>query len=82
MEDGLRKIADAHNVKLRVREDLSSLNRKLVSAGVYNNLTRKKVQGWIDVRNNADHGRFGEYDADDVAGMVGGVERFLDDHLQ
>lgn len=81
LEDGLRKIADANSVKLKVREDLSSLNGKLVSAGVYNNLTRKKIQVWIDVRNNADHGNFGEYDAGDVADMLQGVETFLANHL-
>lgn len=81
LEDCLRKIADANSVKLKVREDLSSLNGKLVSAGVYNNLTRKKIQVWIDVRNNADHGHFGEYDAGDVADMLQGVETFLANHL-
>ncbi len=82
LKDGLRKIAAAHNVKLKAREDLSSLNSKLVSASVYNDLMRKKVRVWINVRNNADHGHFGEYDANDVADMVGGVERFLADRLQ
>ncbi|MDP8926543.1 MAG: hypothetical protein M3M97_06470 [Actinomycetota bacterium] len=53
-----------------------------MSAGVYNNLVRKKIQVWIAVRNNADHGHFGEYDAHDVADMVGGIERFLADRLQ
>lgn len=82
LEDGLRKIADANIVKLKAREDLSSLNSKLVSADVYNNLMRKKIQVWIDVRNNADHGHFGEYDTNDVTDMISGVERFLADYLQ
>ena len=73
---------DANSVKLKARKDLSSVNSKLVSADVYNNLPRKKIQVRIVVRNNADHGSFGEYAADDVADMVGGVERFHADRLQ
>lgn len=76
------KIADANSVKLKARKDLSSLNSKLVSAGVYNNLVRKKIQVWIAVRNNADHGHFGECAADDIADMVGSIKRFLADRLQ
>ena len=82
MEVDLRKIVDANSVNLKARKDLSSVNSKLVSADVYNNLPRKKIQVRIVVRNNADHGNFGEYAADDVADMVGGVERFLADRLQ
>lgn len=37
----------ANSVKLKARQDLSSLNSKLVSAGVYNNLVRKKIQVWM-----------------------------------
>ncbi len=44
LEDGLRKIADANSAKLKASKDLSSLDSKLVSAGVYNNLVRKKIQ--------------------------------------
>jgi len=66
LEDGQRKIADANSVKLKAKKDLSSVNGKLVSAGVYNNLVRKKIQVWIVVRNNADHGYFGEYDTDEL----------------
>ena len=53
-----------------------------MSAGVYNNLVRKKIQVWIAVRNNADHGHVGECAADDIADMVGGIKRFLADRLQ
>ena len=53
-----------------------------MSAGVYNNLVRKKIQVWIAVRNNADHRHFGEFAADDIADMVGGIKRFLADRLQ
>lgn len=82
LEDGLRRIANNHGVKRKSREDLSSLNHKLANAGTYGRLTQKQVQVWTEVRNSADHGHFDEYTADDVANMISGVGRFLDEHLR
>lgn len=81
LEDGLRKIATNKNVKLKAREDISSLNRKIADSGVYNRLVQKKVQVWADIRNSADHGHFNEYTTEDAADMISGVERFLADYL-
>ncbi len=82
LEDGLRKIATANGVKLKAREDLNSLNRKIADKGVYNRLVQKKIQVWTDVRNHADHGAFDEYSSDDVSDVIRGVERFLSNYLQ
>lgn len=81
LEDGLRKICSAAEVTLKSKEDISSLNHKLADANVYNRLTQKKIQVWNDVRNNADHGKFDEYDQDDVIEMLKGVQSFLEQHL-
>ncbi|MBI4188712.1 MAG: hypothetical protein HY529_05860 [Chloroflexi bacterium] len=34
-----------------------------------------------DIRNNADHGNFGQYDAGHVKDMLEGVQRFLSTYL-
>jgi hypothetical protein len=81
LEDGLRRICLARGVKLGSKEDLSSLNKKLADGGVYNRLTQKKVQVYNDIRNNADHGKFSEYKADDVKDMLKGVREFLGQYL-
>ncbi len=82
LEDGLRKIASVNEIKLKAREDLSSLNRKVADKNVYNRLVQKKVQVWTGVRNHADHGEFGEYSSQNVADMIRGIEKFLADYLQ
>lgn len=82
LEDGLRKICTNQGVTLKSKEDISSLNKKLADNGAYNRLTQKKLQVWNDVRNNADHGHFGEYGSEDVEHMLKGVQGFLEQHLQ
>jgi hypothetical protein len=77
LEDGLRRLARNSNIKVRDKDDLSALNSKCAQGGLYNRLTQKKIQVWIDVRNSADHGKFSEYTADDVKSMLRGVSEFL-----
>ena len=81
LENGLRQIATEHGIKLKAKEDLSSLNSKCAQAGLYNRLTQKKLQVWTDVRNHADHGEFDQYTESDVRAMLAGVTDFLGTHL-
>lgn len=78
LEDGLRKLLGAAGITLK---SISSLNHKLADANVYNRLTQKKIQVWNDIRNNADHGKFNEYNGDDVKDMLKGVQVFLEQYL-
>lgn len=82
LENGLRRICMVHGITLSVKEDISSLNKKLADAGVYNRLTQQKVQVWNNIRNNADHGKFNEYKVDDVNEMLKGVRSFLEQYIQ
>jgi hypothetical protein len=61
LENGLRKMTNNNNIKLKSRENIVSLNQKLADAKIYNRLTQKMVQVWNDIRDNADHGNFDEY---------------------
>jgi hypothetical protein len=81
LEDGLRKIAISHEIKVREREDIGSLNSKLAEAGIYNKITLKRIQIWNDIRNNADHGKFSEYNIELVKEMISGVRDFLGQYL-
>ncbi|MGI8996488.1 MAG: HEPN domain-containing protein [Pyrinomonadaceae bacterium] len=81
LEDGLRKICAKISVTVKSQEDISSLNKKLADAQVYNRLMQKKVQVWNDIRNNADHAKFSEYSKDDVKEMLKGVTDFLAQYL-
>ena len=82
LENGLRRIATRNSIKVKAREDLSSLNHKCANAEVYNRLVQKKLEVIIGIRNSADHGKFDEYSEEDVSDMVRGVKMFLGDYLE
>jgi hypothetical protein len=82
LEDGLRRICKNLEIAIKGREDISSLNSKLAAKGVYNRLRQKQIQVWNDIRNNADHGNFKEYDEENVRDMLQGVRIFLSEYLK
>ena len=81
LENGLRKIANRHNVPVKDSDDISSLNTKLANAEVYPRSVQKQLQAWKAVRDPADHGKFGEYTADTVKYMLDGVQNFIAEHF-
>ena len=44
---------------------------------VYNKLAEKSNTAWIHLRNDAAHGRYSEYDDNDVLSMVIGIRDFI-----
>lgn len=80
LEEGMRRIATTHGITLKRDDELQSLNTRLAHAGVYNRLVQKELAPWIEVRNLADHGRFGEYQDYQVEAMLRGVPTFLAQH--
>lgn len=81
LEQGLRRIATNRGVKVREKDDLSTLNQKLAAKDVYTRLVQKRLEVWTGVRNAADHGRFSDYSMSDVREMHAGVSSFLAQHL-
>ena len=77
LEDGLRRLAAAKDLKVAPRDDISALNSRLASKDVYSDLIRKQVAFWAGIRNAADHGQFDQVKAPDVRDMHAGVARFL-----
>jgi len=41
----------------------------------------REVQAWADIRNDADHGRFGKVEPDEVKRMIDGIGDFVAKHL-
>jgi hypothetical protein len=80
LEEHLRKLADTHDVAATkpdgrpVKADL--LNAELTKAGAYDGLVQKQVTAWLDLRNKAAHGRYGEYDKAQVDALIRGVLDF------
>jgi hypothetical protein len=81
LEEGLRRLAGAKQVKVAAEDDVSALNNRLASKNVYSLLVRKQVDLWAGIRNAADHGHFDQIKPGVVAAMHSGVEQFLAEQL-
>ena len=53
-----------------------SMNNDLAFADVYSKLDQKNVTAWLDLRNKAAHGKYDEYNADQVRNLLVGVREF------
>ena len=82
LEDTLRKICDHRNIEYPDKTNINSLNMLLVKDGAYNKLIQKEITAKADIRNNADHGNFDQFNPSDVKDMVSWVKRFASDHLK
>ena len=61
------------------------LNTELTKAEVYGLLEQKNVTAWLDLRNKAAHGKYNEYNIEQVSIMYQGVLNFImsnKNHLQ
>lgn len=54
-----------------------TMNADLKKAGVYDGLQQKQVTAWMDLRNKAAHGNYGDYDEHQVRLFIDGVQAFL-----
>jgi hypothetical protein len=86
LEDTLRKLSASNNLPLLTTAGkpltIEPLNVNLAKAGIYSPLTKKQVTSWADLRNNAAHGDYTKYTADEVKQMLLFVQRFCADFLQ
>jgi len=86
IEDSLRKLADGRGVPTTTPNGKSltidPLNVALAKDGAYGPLVQKQVTTWANLRNDAAHGHFAKYDADQVKQMLLFVQKFCLNHLQ
>ena len=54
-----------------------SLNGELARANIYSKLDQKSVTAWLDLRNKAAHGKYGEYTEPQVQFMLQAVSEFI-----
>lgn len=85
LEDSLKKIAKKNNIPIQKqngREDgIGSLNNKLSQQQIYNELKKRTIHAWKEIRDNASHGKFDEYSVNDVKTMIDGVGNFLSEYF-
>lgn len=82
LEDGLRRLSVKSEIEIPESTKIDRLNADLARAGVYSKLVQKNITTYADVRNNADHGHFDKFTAEDVTAMIAWVGRFLAEHLE
>jgi hypothetical protein len=82
LEEHLRQLCIKHSITLDDHKSgrpktASLLNSELSGAGVYNKLDQKNVTTWLDLRNKAAHGKYTEYNQNQVKFMMHSVTEFV-----
>lgn len=84
LEEHLRQLCNKNGI---ATEDIRSgklvpkkadlLNAELASSDIYNKLDQKNVTAWLDLRNKAAHGKYEEYNQQQVEFMLQTVTEFI-----
>lgn len=84
LEEHLRQLARSSGVPIEreatgdlVPKKADLLNSDLAKAEVYTKLDQKAVTAWLELRNLAAHGKYGEFEKSQVVLMVHGVTEFI-----
>lgn len=75
LEDALKRLARAEGID--DNQKAAKINEDLKKAGRYPQPQWRIIQAWLDIGNAAAHGKFGDYDEQDVRGAIEGIESFL-----
>lgn len=82
LEDGVRRLCEAHKIEAGKRDTLQQLNEKLYKEHAYSALVHKEIIAKAEIGNCAAHGRFDQYKKDDVTAFLEFVLRFLAQYLK
>ena len=86
LEDTLRKLAIANDISTTNEKGklltIEPINVELAKKEVYNQLMRKQITSWADIRNSAAHGHYDQYDAKQVEQMHQFVQAFATDYIR
>lgn len=86
LEDTLRKLAVFNEIPTTNEKGklltMEPLNVELAQKEIYNQLVKKQITSWADLRNNAAHGHFEQYDKKQVEQMLQFVQAFASDYLR
>jgi hypothetical protein len=84
LEEHLRQLCHKGSIDVQEDRDGKSVSRKadrlnaeLAKANIYTKLDQKLVTAWLDLRNNAAHGKYDAYTAEQVRQMLMGVTEFM-----
>ena len=80
LEAHLRKLCDRSKIPTQIIDKpkkADSLNSELAAKKVYEKGDHKSVTAWLDLRNNAAHGHYDKYGAEQVKLLLLGVRDFI-----
>jgi hypothetical protein len=80
LEQHLRKLCDCFKIPTQLNgkpKKADQLNSELAAKKVYEKLDQKSVTAWLDLRNDAAHGRYDKYGAEQVRLLLLGVRDFI-----
>lgn len=84
LEEHLRQLARSAGIDVNRETDgvfvpkkAELLNAELAKAEVYSKLDQKAITTWLDLRNKAAHGKYGEYETKQVELMQHGITEFM-----
>ena len=80
LEEHLRQLCIKNGLATEVAgkaKKADQLNSDLAGKSIYSKLDQKSITSWLDLRNKAAHGKYGEYTKDQVALLLLGVQNFL-----
>ncbi len=84
LEQHLRNMAESNDIETtiekngkRIPKKADVLNTDLVKAGVYTKLDQKSITYWLGTRNDAAHGNYQAYNADQARLLIQSVSEFI-----
>jgi len=84
LEQHLRNLAISNSIETEVEfkgkmsnKKADVLNADLCKAGVYSKIDQKSVTAWLGIRNDAAHGHFDKYTAEQVNFMITAVSELI-----
>lgn len=77
LEDALRRVCNANRIEANKRDGVHQLAHELLKANVLTKVQFKEIEAKKEVGNAAAHGRFGDYEKDDVVSFHEFVQRLL-----
>jgi len=84
LEEHLRKIAINNHIDIyknlsgkEIPKKTSRLNQELYKKEIIKKGEMKQITAWLDIRNNAAHGDYDEYDENQVDIMIKGIRLFI-----
>jgi len=87
LEEHLRKLCSKTNIDIEIEtpkgikhKPTDRMNADLAKHQIYTKGEQKQITAWLDIRNNSAHGKYDEYDENQVDLMITGIKDFFVKH--